>query len=134
MAVFSSSEELYIVLRALFDRIKVEETEATQSVINTKLAIRLHFVDPEAELFINGKKNPLTIDYGNGKKRADLELDIPADMFHAIMLGALPLKKAFASGKVKVRGPIWKSFALEKIFQRGQAIYPAVLDELGFEP
>ena len=46
MAVFSSSEELSIVLRALFDRIKVEETEATQSVINTKLAIRLHFVDP----------------------------------------------------------------------------------------
>lgn len=131
MAVFSCSEELYNVLRALFDRIKVEEPDATRSVLSTKLTIRLKLMDPDADIFINGKKNPLTIDYGSREGRADLELDIPADMFHEIMLGELTLKKAFASGWVKLRGPIWKSFALGDIFQQGQAIYPVVLDEFG---
>lgn len=133
MTVFSSSGEFYKVLHALFDRLEEEDPEVSQAVLDTKMAFRLGFTEPEAELFINGKKNPLKIEYGPIEKKSDLEVDIPADMFHEIMLGELTLKKAFATGKIKLRGPIWKAFALEKIFQHGQKHYPDALSELRME-
>jgi putative sterol carrier protein len=110
-----------------------EDPEVSKVIFDTKLAFRLGFTEPEAELFINGKKNPLIIEYGPIEKKPDLEVDIPADMFHEIMLGELTLKKAYATGKIKLRGPIWKAFALEKIFQYGQKHYPDALSELRME-
>ena len=133
MTVFSSSEKLYTVLHALFDRMQEEDPEVSKAVFDTKMVFRLGFMEPEAELFVNGKKNPLKIEYGPIEKKSDLGVDLPADMFHKIMLGELTLKKAFATGKIKLRGPIWKAFALEKIFQHGQKHYPDVLSELRME-
>ena len=132
MPVFSSSEMLIKVLRALFDRIG-EDPQAIEEVSKTRLIYRLSFSSPRAALIINAKNNPLTIRYSETGNRANIEVQMPADMFHGILLGELKMKKAIASGKFKVKGPVWKAFVLEGIFYRGQSIYPEVLNENGIE-
>ena len=131
MPVYPNSEILYKVIKSLFDRIKEEETKAIQSVLDTRMVFILQLTSPSAVIFIDGKKKPLKITYGDNGRRADLDLQIPADMFHGIMLGTFSLKKIVASGKLKVRGPVWKALALEDVFHRGQIIYPQVLENSG---
>jgi len=131
MFPYSSSDELYSVLKTLFERIKIEAPGAAQAVIDTKMSYRLVFTDPEAELFIDGKRNPLAITYGENSSRPNLDVALPTSMFHQIMLGELSLKKAFTSGQLKVRGPFWKSTALGELFKQGQQIYQDILSSQG---
>lgn len=131
MAVYKDSEQLYVILKSLFTFIKDDDPESVKSVSSAHLIIRLHFKQPEAEVWINGRKNPVTADYCSSSLRPDLDVELSADAFHQIMLGTLPLGKALASGQMKVRGPVYKSFVLQDIFHRGQAIYPQLAEKSG---
>jgi hypothetical protein len=74
--------------------------------------------------------NPVQIHYGSSPKKPDLDVDLTADALHQILLGELRLRKALGSGAMKVKGPFWKSFALEEILHHGQALYPQVIRDL----
>ena len=72
-------------------------------------------------------KHSLQIVYGPSSLRADIELELPADLLHRILLNEISMRKAYSGGKIKLRGPIWKAFVFDEIFHAGQKIYPEVL-------
>ena len=129
MPVFKNSEQLYSCLKILFTRIGEEDTGANQKVSASHLVMRLRCKDPGAEVVIDGRSNPVKITYGASNLRPDLDVEITADALHYILLGQLKLTKALGSGSLKFKGPVWKSFVMEDIFRRGQAIYPQILRE-----
>jgi hypothetical protein len=132
MAFFGNSDELYGVLKSLFDRIGADPS-ASQAVMKSKLIMRLGLWSPSAVVLVNGRKNPVGIVYGPTNQRPDLEVEVQADAFHQLMLDKTSFKKMLANGQIKLRGPIWKSFVLEDIFYRGRAVYPQVLLEHGLD-
>jgi hypothetical protein len=129
MPVFKNSEQLYNCLEMLFTRIGEDDIKANQKVSASRLVMRLRCKDPSAEVVIDGRSNPVNITFGVSKLRPDLDLEITADALHYILLGQMNLTKAIGSGSLKFRGPVWKSFVMEDIFRRGQAIYPQVLQK-----
>jgi hypothetical protein len=84
---------------------------------------------PVTEISFNGRQNPLQILYGASPLRPDIELEIPADLLHGILLNQITMRKAYSTGKIKLRGPIWRAFVLENIFHAGQAIYPQIVKD-----
>ena len=133
MPVFANSTQLNSCLKALFTRVGEENPDATRQVSASHLVIRLRVISPEAEMVINGRRNPAQITYGASSLRPDLDVQLSADALHAILLAELPLGKALASGQMKVRGPVLKSFVMEDVFHSGQAIYPQILREQGVD-
>ena len=130
MPFFTNSEELYEVLKLLFSRIGENDPGAARAISRSRLLMRLRLSSPSAIVTFNGRQDPLEIFYGASTLRPDIELDMPADMLHQILLSELPLKKAVASGKMKVRGPFLKAFVFGDIFRSGQALYPQILEGL----
>lgn len=131
MPVYESSDQLIGVLKSLFQQIGQADPSAAGSVSSSKMIYRISFTDPAAELTVNARVLPIAFTYGNSSLRPDLNVQMSADTFHEIMLGVLPLRKAVGRGRLKVKGPIYKSFALAEIFQNGQAAYRRVLKDNG---
>ncbi len=133
MPVFSSAAEVYRVFDTLFSQLQAQNGDATHAVSKSKVVIRLNCTAPDCTIILNGRKNPPVATFGAAKLRADVQVDMAADVLHRIFLGEQSLKKAVAAKKVTVRGPVWKTFALGEIFSQGRALYPAVLKDLGVE-
>jgi putative sterol carrier protein len=131
MPVFTDSNQLNSCMKELFTRVGEKNPDATRQVSASHLVIRLRLVSPDAEVVINGRRNPAQITYGATTLRPDLEVQMSADTLHAIMLAELPLGKALAAGRLKVRGPVMKSFIMEDVFHSGQGLYPQILREQG---
>jgi SCP-2 sterol transfer family len=129
MPVYQNSEQLYNCLRLLFTRIGEEDIHANKKVAASRLVMRMRCKEPSAEVVIDGRSNQVKITYGASKLHPDLDLEVTADALHYILLGQMNLTKAIGSGSLKFRGPVWKSFVMEDIFHRGQAIYPQILRE-----
>jgi hypothetical protein len=131
MPVYAGSDQLYSCLKVLFERIQEEDSQTAQAVVSSHLIIRLSCKLPSAVVTINGRKNPLQILYGPSQVRPDLDVELTANALHQILLAEIPLRKAIASGQMKVRGPVHKIFTLEKILHSGQRLYPDVLRDQG---
>ena len=129
MPVFSSSDQLYSALKLLFSRIDEADATAARTVTNSRLILRMRTSSPVTEVCLNGRQNPLQFIYGTSTLRPDIELELPADLLHGILVSEVTLRKAYASGKIKLRGPIWKAFVFDNIFHAGQMVYPQVLRE-----
>jgi hypothetical protein len=131
MPTYADSAQLYDTARHLFNRIQAEIPGAANQVMGSRLLIRLQTSDPAGEIWINGRQRPLATAFGPARSRPDLDITLPADTLHRILLGELSLKKALGNGNVQVRGPVWKAKALADLFYHGQSIYPQVLQEQG---
>ena len=131
MAIFVDSEQLYAATKALFARIAEEDPGAADAILASHLVIRLRSTEPETEITINGRQRPLQTTFGPSQVRPTLDIELPADTLHQIMLGEQSMKKALADGLLKVRGPAWKAMALADLFRQGQTLYPGVLREQG---
>ena len=131
MPFFSNSDQLYACTKTLFGRIEAEQPAAGDAILASRLVIRLRCIEPDAEFTINGRQRPLQVSWGPSSLRPTLDIELPADTLHGIMLGELSLKTALGNGVLKVRGPVWKATALADLFERGQTLYPQVLEEQG---
>jgi hypothetical protein len=129
MPVYSSSDQLYSALKSLFSRVAEKDPNAVRTISSSKLILRMRTSVPVTEISFNGRHNPLQIIYGPTTLRPDIELEIPADLLHGILLSEIALRKAYTSGKIKLRGPIWKALVFENLFTAGQQVYPKVLTE-----
>jgi hypothetical protein len=132
MPVYSNAEILQTTLKSLFARVG-KDPQAVQSVVSSRLILRLRVTAPEADVVINGRKNPPQVTYDQISLRPDLEINLSADALHSILLGELRLSSAVASKQLVVRGPIFKTFVFEDIFHSAQAFYPSVLEEQGLD-
>ncbi|MGQ9490723.1 MAG: SCP2 sterol-binding domain-containing protein [Anaerolineae bacterium] len=96
-----------------------------------RLVIRFRLHQPTAEIYIDGRQNPVRAAFGPRDTRPDLDIELAADTLHRILLGELTLTKALSSGQMKVKGPIFKTLTLGDLFATGQRCYPRVLNEQG---
>jgi len=131
MSIFENSDQLYNVLKLTFSRLHQKYPQAARKVTRSRLLLRMRTSSPYTETNINGRHNPVEVTYGPSNQRADIELDLPAGMLHQILMGELSLKTAYASGKIKLRGPLWRALILADIFHYSQAVYPQVLKDQG---
>jgi len=131
MPFFADSERLYAAIQALLARVEEDDRGAANAIQASHMVIRLACANPSAEVLINGRKRPLEVSYGASHLRPTLDIELEADTLYRIMLGEVSMKRALAKGKLKVKGQVWKSYALGDLFYRGQALYPEVLAELG---
>ena len=75
---------------------------------------------------------PIPITAASLRRRVSmLDIELAADTLHQVLLGEQSLKKAFAGGLLKVRGPVWKTSDLGGLLDQGRQIYPQVLEEQG---
>lgn len=126
MPVYQNSDELYSQLNRLFTQLQRDDPQLGTAVQRSRLAIRIRCTSPSALVLINGRSNPFQIQYGADGQRPDLDIEMPADILHDILMGSQSIKRAIASGSLRVRGPVWKTTALEDIFRRGQSLYPKI--------
>lgn len=129
MAIYKDSDQLYTCAAAFFDRLRETYPQAEESVKKAKALIRINCPDLDAAFLINGRRNPVEIVYGANRIRPEVEVEMSSDTLHNILLGELSLPKAAATRQMKVKGPVWKTFSLADLFERGQDIYPDILRE-----
>lgn len=121
---FRDANHLHQILVDLFNQI-AQDPQAAAKVSDSHLVIRFRLKEPTHEFMINGRRRPPDILFKKvDTLRPDLEIEMSADAFHKIMMGDLPLGKAYGGKLVQVRGPILKSFILGDLFHSGQRIYP----------
>jgi len=126
MTVYQSSERLTENLRALFEQIHARDGAATRAIADARLVIRIRTHTPATEITIDGRKTPVTVSYTTTRFHPDLDIELSADVLHAVLMGEQSMKTAFTRGLLKVKGPFWKAFALEGIFRQGQRLYPQI--------
>lgn len=134
MGFYKNSDNFYGAAQAMFTRLQEENPDAAKAVSSARLLIRLRCTDPSAEVFINGRRNPVAISYGPVKDRPELDIAMEADTLHRILLGELTLPNALSAKLLKVRGPVWKTVALADLFYQSQQYYPEILAEQGLMP
>jgi len=131
MRFYESADQLYRCLQTLFARVREANPGAGEAVLTQRLITRMRITEPAAVITTNGRLRPIQTTYGPSPLRPDVEVEMSGDTLHRILIDELPMKKAFATGLMKVRGPYWKTLALADLFHESQAIYPEVLIELG---
>jgi len=129
MAFFTDANQIYTIIQALFEQLRTETPNPIDTLVSSHLCIRLKLSNPEAQVLINGRKRPVEVNYGVTNGRADLEIEMTADHLHQILLDEYSIKKGFANGELKVRGPVWKTLAFADIFMKGRTYYPKLLQD-----
>ena len=133
MTFYTDANQIYKVMQAMFEQLRHETPNPVDTLVSSRLSIRLNLSDPEAHILIDGKKRPVEVKYGLTNGRVDLEIEMSADHLHQILLDEYSIKKGFANGELKVRGPVWKTFAFADIFTKGRTYYPQILIDQGLK-
>ncbi|MBK9053969.1 MAG: SCP2 sterol-binding domain-containing protein [Chloroflexi bacterium] len=131
MAIYGNTEQFYTCARQLFARIEQDDPTAAAALLNSRLIIRLQMSNPSGEILISGREQTAVVHFGRNSLKPDLDIGLSGDTLHAILLGQLTLTKALGSGKLTVKGPIWKATILADLFRQSQTIYPQILREQG---
>jgi len=129
MAIYATDKQLYACFKTLFSKIEKEDATAAESLLKSKLSIRFQCSDPTATITIDARKKPVDVVYGSSRIKPILDINLSADTLHEVLLGEIGLSKAMGSGRMKPKGPIWKSVALEPLLHDAQRIYPEVLKD-----
>lgn len=133
MPFYAKAETLNACLQTLFGRLQAEKPEALKGVATSKLLLHLKTSAPVAEVWLNGKAKTFAVTYGPSKDRADLDVEMAADVLHQILLDELSMKKAMGNGQIKVKGPVWKMQVVIDIIKAGRGLYPGVLTAQGLK-
>lgn len=132
MSAFRSTEELYTVMGALFERLK-KDPELTARLLEGNLVVRFRWHDPEGEVTIDLRRAPITYTFGPSDLPADVEMIQAADVAHRFWLGELHVPRAIATRQVIAKGSVAKALKLLPAIRPAFAVYREVLKELGRE-
>lgn len=125
MAIFHSDQHLYDVLQDVFATI-TQSPETIAPFTKSNLVIRMRTTEPEAEVLLDGRQPPLEVFYGPSPGKANLEIEMPADMLHNIWTGRQSASEAFFSGQIKTKGNLLKAMPLLDLFRECETVYANV--------
>jgi putative sterol carrier protein len=111
MPVFESTDQLYEVMGALFDKIK-ESPEIANGLLEGKMVVRFHWKDPDGEATIDLRQAPVSFTMGPSDLEPDVEMIQSADVAHRFWLGKLNVPQAIATRKVVSKGSVLKALKL----------------------
>jgi hypothetical protein len=131
MPFYKNDEQIYTVMQALFEKMRKMNPNPVDALASSRMVIRIKLANPNAQITINGRRRPVTIDYGSINGRVDMEILMKAETLHLIMLDEYSIKQGFSNGEVKVNGPIWRALSFADVFQKGRTYYSEVLQDQG---
>ena len=131
MAIYRDTEQFYTCTQQLFALIEEKDPLAAAALLKSRLIIRLQLTQPTGEVIINGYGTAVATHFGANGTKPDLDIALSGDTLHAILLGQITLTKALGSGKLIVKGPVWKAIVLADLFRQSQTLYPDILREQG---
>jgi pyruvate/2-oxoglutarate/acetoin dehydrogenase E1 component/TPP-dependent pyruvate/acetoin dehydrogenase alpha subunit len=130
MPVFESTDQLYGVMGALFDRIK-STPEIADGLLEGKMVVRFHWKDPDGQATIDLRTAPIEYTLGPSELDADVEMLQSADVAHRFWLGNLNVPQAIATRKVVSKGSVPKALKLLPAVKPAFDIYRGVLTDQG---
>ncbi len=130
MSIYENAAQLETCADRLFRRMQEERPGALKRVLGQRMLIRLACTAPSTVIWLDGRRRPLQLAFGEARHRPHLDIALPAGTLHRILMGDVSLQKAFASGQVQVAGALWRLPALADLFNGAQTLYPAVLREM----
>ena len=128
MPVYTDAEQLYAVLRRVFDTVK-ERPDAIESFTKSNLVIRLRLTEPTAEVLLDGRQPPLEVFFGARPGKADLDLVMPADLLHEIWSGQRKLRDVFFGGQIQTSGNVFRAMKLADLFREAERVYSEIQAE-----
>jgi hypothetical protein len=131
MPFYNDADQLYDIARDMFARLQKRNPGAADPILKSRLVAHLKCTDPSAELTLNGRRRPVDVTYGPSSSRPMLDIALPADLLHSILLDKVSLMKAMGSGELVVKGNVLKAKALADLFHNSQEIYTEILCERG---
>ena len=117
MAVFATSDDFYAVMQVIFDRL-IADPGATKDFQSRKMIVRIKGTDPDVEIWLNGKTNPIQASIGPQPGRADLDLLLAVDLLHRILTDQESLRAAFMDGRLRVSGNVFRAMQLADLFRK----------------
>lgn len=130
MAVFQDDAQFYQVMKDVFDFV-AQHPQHIESFTRSNLVIRMRTEAPAAEVLLDGRQPPLEVFFGPRPGRANLEIELQADLLHAIWLGEESTHTAFLSGRIRTRGNLLRAMQLGEVFAEAERIYPTVARKYG---
>ena len=133
---YKSTEEMYKVLGALFEKVKFD-AEVGKKLKAAKIAVRFRYRDPEGSATINAKDKQADanafFEYSFGKTDApvDVELTNSADFAHRFWHGKENAVMSIALGKMSAKGDLSKAMAMLPAIKPVYRMFPKVLQEIG---
>ena len=131
MPFYADADAFYAVMHKLFERLSVDPA-ATADFHSKKMVVRIACTQPNVELVLDGRTNPIQASFGPQPGKVDLGLTMTCDLLHGILMGTQSLKAAFLDGQLKVTGNVFRALQLAGLFRKIEALYPTLLQELGY--
>lgn len=130
MSVYQNAAQLETCADRLFQRVQTEHPDALKRVLGQRMLIRLACTQPATTIWLDGRRRPLQLTFGEARQRPHLDIALPTETLHRILMGDISLQKAFSNGNIQVAGALWRLPALADLFTQAQTLYPAVLREM----
>ncbi len=130
MPIYRNADTLYKVLQTTFARIEQKspgQLDGLHTLMSSKMVLRLRCTEPRAEITLNGREKKFRAAFGPSDLRADLTVELSSDTLHQVLLNELAIKQAYASGLIKVQGPVWKLKVLSDLAHGARQYYPDVV-------
>ncbi|MFZ2359120.1 MAG: SCP2 sterol-binding domain-containing protein [Anaerolineae bacterium] len=132
MSVYQTAEQFYAVMREGFQRMAADPA-ALSDFQRRRMLVSIKTTEPEAIIVIDGRANPVQVSYDTPAGKADLGLQMPADLLHQILMQTAGVKASFMSGAVQVSGNVFRALQLADLFHQIQRVYPQVRQDLGHD-
>lgn len=131
MPYYASSDDLYTVMRALFERMAAE---GRLDHVGGRMRLRINISQPEAHTVINTRTHPPQVTFGDAAGPFDLEMSMTGDTLHLLWTRKLGVRESLGKGLIKIKGLPLKALGLKPLFDSAADLYPAVLRENGRAP
>ena len=105
----ATTHPVVLRLQATFQRLQ-EETKAMQAFGASGLVVRIRLEGDDQEILVDGRLQEVFWDPRPG--RADLELHLPADLLHRILMEEASFRKSFMNGDIRSQGNVFSGDAL----------------------
>ena len=130
--LFQDADEVYAHIGRLLQGL-VEDPDTARALARADTVVQFRLRQPDAQLTLRTLHGEEAgqVDLGDSQLRAEVVLQMDADVAHRMWLGELNLAVALANGDVRARGPNAKILAVVPLVKPAQPRYRAQLEEAG---
>lgn len=122
MHAFPTAEELYGVLKNLFDQVQ-RQPEIVDSFAHSNLVVRVMFTGPSAQILLDGRQPPMEVFYGPSPGQANFEITLETDLLHQIWMGDVSFLTALFNGEIETQGNLVRAQPFIELLQACGPVY-----------
>lgn len=130
MATFESSEKLREILGGFFEYL-MTHPKVGPKLLASKMVLKFNYSEPVLSITVDLTGDRAVITYNDADKKAEVEMNMKADVAHRFWFGKVNLVIALARREMVAKGPIPKILKLLPVIKPAYDIYPKYLQERG---